>query len=368
MENDIKNRFLTLREQNNREIYFYNSSLFNDYVGFIKSHNLYLKEIFIKPADKQQTVKIVQRTKPTMEERGVSWRKVLQKAQNVKNDEFYTRYEDIEKEINMYPAQIWQDKVVFCNCDDAVGDTKTEKDSSAFALFFIRNFSRLKLKRLICTHYNGKVDLFNAGSSAYIFTKDGFEEKKDFPPGWSGSFDSEISLKILHEEADIVCTNPPFSKIIKFWKILIKSGKRFLILANEAKTVHTNFVICFKNKLAWPGHNEVRWFLTSKKELTRAPSYWYTNIAIADRQNYKRLQFMPLEEIPDKYKKYDDSGILLVDRGYIPSDYTDPFAVSTRPILNGILEKGYKIVGERRYDPYIDGKQKFSRVLVQKIV
>ena len=135
----------------------------------------------------------------------------------------------------MYPPEIWQDKVVFCNCDDAVGDTKSEKDLSAFALFFIRNFSRLKLKKLICTHYSGKVDLFNAGSKAYIFTKDGFEEKKDFPQGWSGSFDSEISLKILHEEADIVCTNPPFSRIIDFWEILIKSGKKIFDFGSSSK-------------------------------------------------------------------------------------------------------------------------------------
>jgi len=74
-----------------------------------------------------------------------------------------------------------------------------------------------------------------------------------------------------------------------------------------------------------------------------------------------------LKKIPDKYKKIDDSKILLVDNCYVPSDYKKPFAVSTRPILNGLLEKGYKIIQEKRYTPYIDGKEKFARVLVQKI-
>jgi len=66
---------------------------------------------------------------------------------------------------------------VFCNCDDAV-DEDDDRNTSAFALYFIRNFKKLKLKKLICTHYGeSKVDLFNAGSKGYayfyILTKDG---------------------------------------------------------------------------------------------------------------------------------------------------------------------------------------------------
>jgi len=76
---------------------------------------------------------------------------------------------------------------------------------------------------------------------------------------------------------------------------------------------------------------------------------------------------MPLENIPEQFKKYDDAGILLVDYGYIPSDYDKPFAVSHNPISNGLLEKGYKIVQAKRHDIYIDGKEKYARVLVQKI-
>jgi hypothetical protein len=57
----------------------------------------------------------------------------------------------------------------------------------------------------------------------------------------------------------------------------------------------------------------------------------------------------------------------VVDNNFIPNDYKKPFAVSTRPILNGILEKGYKIIQDKEYYPYIDGKKCYSRVLVQKI-
>ena len=75
---------------------------------------------------------------------------------------------------------------------------------------------------------------------------------------------------------------------------------------------------------------------------------------------------MPLKEIPEKYKKYDDSKTLLVDNCYIPNDYKKPFAVSNHPIFNGLLEKGYNIYKDNQYFPYINGKKCFGRVLVQK--
>ena len=75
---------------------------------------------------------------------------------------------------------------------------------------------------------------------------------------------------------------------------------------------------------------------------------------------------MPLKEIPEKYIKYDDDKVLLVDNCYIPEGYKKKFAVSVRTILNGLLEKGYVIVQEKQYRPYINGKEIFARVLVQK--
>jgi hypothetical protein len=119
------------------------------------------------------------------------------------------------------------------------------------------------------------------------------------------------------------------------------------------------------NNKVWAGYNEVDWFLNPKKEPVRASGHWYTNFTISDRPKYKQLKIMPLKEIPDKYKKYDDKKTLLVDNCYIPDDYKKPFAVSTRPILNGMLEKGYKIIQDKRYTPYINGEEGFARVLVQ---
>ena len=122
VENDLKEKYSTLREEKSKEIYFYNSALFNHYVTFIQTHTMFVKEIFIKPAEKKEIVKIIKKTTPSLEDRGITQRDVLQKAQRADNDEFYTRYEDVEQELSMYNRKIWKNKTVFCNCDDAVDD------------------------------------------------------------------------------------------------------------------------------------------------------------------------------------------------------------------------------------------------------
>jgi hypothetical protein len=281
----------------------------------------------------------------------------------VENDEFYTRYEDVEKELSMYSKRIWKNKTVFCNCDDAEDDDT--RNTSAFPLYFLQNFRELGLKKLIYTHYSGHVDLFNQGPKGYIFTTNGFREF-EYPKGYDGSFDHPLSLKILNEEADIVCTNPPFSRARDYWKVVIESGKKFLIISNITNVKNDSYIPYFQRNKEWAGYNEVDWFLTPKRELTRAAGYWYTNFPIKDRPKYKQLKIMPLKAIPEKYKKYDDDNVLLVNNCYIPSGYKKPFAVSVRSILNGLLEKGYKIVQEKQYRPFIDGREVFARVLVQK--
>ncbi|EPE6972354.1 adenine-specific methyltransferase EcoRI family protein [Campylobacter upsaliensis] len=368
LEQDIKNRFFYLRELESREIYFYNPSLFEMYVSFIWASPYFLKKVALKENKKSSTIK--PKTQPTMEERGIEQRiEILNRAKRVKDDEFYTRMEDIEAELAMYPAKIWKDKVVFCNCDDAVGERRDYADTSAFALYFLKHFFRLKLKKLICTHYGGPVDLFNTrtGPRGYIFTREGVTEMRDSPNNYTGSFDSELSLKILNEEADIVCTNPPFSRAIDYWKVLIKSKKKFIIISNVTIPISTAFIPYFMQKKAWAGYTSVDWYLNLKRIPVRAAGHFFTNFPIKDRPAIKRLKFVPLNEIPDVYQRYDDSGTLLVDNNFIPNDYDKPFAVSTRQILNGVLECGYEIVSKKQYEAFINGKSNFKRVLIQKI-
>jgi hypothetical protein len=364
VENDIREKFSSLREQKSKEIYFYNEPLFRHYVEYIKLNKMFVKEILIKTENKKEIVKIVKRVTPTIKERGITRRDIFQKAQKVKNDEFYTRLEDVEKELSMYNKNIWVNKTVFCNCDDAV-DTENN-NTSAFSLYFLQNFQELGLKKLICTHYGGALDLFNQGAKGYIFTKDGYREFKEYPKNYTGSFDEKLSLKILNEEADIVCTNPPFSRAKDYWEIVVESGKIFIIISNFTNTVTKAFIPYFKDKKVWPGYNRVDYFLNPKKEIVMASGHWYTNVVIDNRPKYRNMKFVPLKEIPEKYLKYDDSKILMVDNNYIPNDYKKAFAVSVYPILSGVLEKGYELTQDKEYYPYIKGKKCFARVLVKK--
>lgn len=41
----------------------------------------------------------------------------MNKAKSAKNDEFYTRLTDIEKELSNYKDS-FKDKIVYCNCDN----------------------------------------------------------------------------------------------------------------------------------------------------------------------------------------------------------------------------------------------------------
>jgi len=372
VENAIKKEFSKFREKKSKEIYFYNDDLFADYVNFIKSHNSFIQETFIKIEPPKQITKekIVPKTTPSLKERGLTPKGRMQQSKRRKDDEFYTRYTDVEKEISMYDKEIWKNKVVFCNCDDAI-DLDDEKRSSAFAWYFYKHFKELGLKKLICTHYAGQVDLFEAGAKAYVayvsITTDGENLHKEYPKNYSGSFDDPYSLKILSEEADIVCTNPPFSRAIDYWKTIITSGKNFLILSNISNAINTAYIHYFKNNQVWAGYNEVDWFQNPDRELKRVSSFWFTNIPIENRPRYKQLKIIPLKNIPEKYKQYDDSKTLLAENNYIPNNVKKPFAVSVRVILNGILEKGYKLIEDKEYVPYYNKKRDFGKVLIQKI-
>jgi hypothetical protein len=105
-----------------------------------------------------------------LKERGVKQIDIMNKAKRIKNDEFYTRYEDIEKEIEMYDKSIWKDKVVFCNCDDAV-DTDARR-TSAFTLynFDTKKWSKFEFPQEIVPYYSSKTVTDWIGSKYFYIT------------------------------------------------------------------------------------------------------------------------------------------------------------------------------------------------------
>ena len=70
----------------------------------------------------------------------------LNSAKTARKDEFYTQLTDIEKEMRYYRKH-FKDKTVLCNCDDPF--------ESNFFKYFVLNFNRLGLKKLLATCYTG---------------------------------------------------------------------------------------------------------------------------------------------------------------------------------------------------------------------
>ena len=178
----------------------------------------------------------------------------LSEAKNAKNDEFYTQYEDIQREVNAYleyDPDVFRGKTVLLPCDDP--------EWSNFTKFFAQNFELLGLKKLISTSFaqhskNYKSDwqptlfetenpIYDADKSAvcgkiFILDKDANGDKRiniedlewDYLDG-TGDFRSDEVTK-LRDEADIIITNPPFSMFHEFMSWIFEGGKDFLVIGH----------------------------------------------------------------------------------------------------------------------------------------
>jgi len=289
----------------------------------------------------------------------------LRKANKAKKDEFYTQLTDIEKELRHYKDQ-FQDKVVYCNCDDPF--------ESNFFKYFAANFNALGLKQLITTSYkpspiaNTQLGLFGdektptrargrpkPTANKFIINEvhdidgDGAFDLRDIseqlkanennewaPLKGDGDFRSSESIELL-KKADIVVTNPPFSLFREYVAQLVNYDKKFLILGSQnALTYKEIFRLIKENKL-WLGYDNggTKWFQVpedyeikteSRKKIVDGVKYfsmgsilWFTNM-----DTTKRHQKLTLYKkyIPEEYPKYDNYDAINVDKyADIPCDY-----------------------------------------------
>ena len=206
----------------------------------------------------------------------------LRAARKVKNDEFYTRYEDIEKELVKYKDQ-FKDKIVYCNCD---------RNDSNFVKFF-----------------NDVKDEWGIKDVWHTAIDDGI------------SFDS-VQAKVNLIKCDIVVTNPPFSKVReRFLPMLINSGKRFLFIGNlNIATMKDIFPLIRDGKL-WTGYTHPKEFLQPDGTYKKfGNTLWWTNMPVD-----KPLILNPDKKYygnEDKYPHYDNYDAINVDKiADIPSDY-----------------------------------------------
>ena len=285
----------------------------------------------------------------------------LSKATRNKKDEFYTDLTDIEKELR-YHRKHFKGKTVFCNCDDPF--------ESNFFKYFVLNFNKLGLKKLIATCYgtspisNQQISLFDVlgGDEAnknkpykavvtkvYDATGDGGIDMLDvaelFKIGENelielegdGDFRSKECLELL-EEADIVVTNPPFSLFREYIGVLMEYKKDFLIIGNVNAITYKEFFPLLKDNKVWMGasiHSGDRKFFVpddypldasgcgidedGRRFIRVKGVRWWTNLDY--KQRHEDLILIK-KYTPEEYPKYDNYDAINVDvTKDIPYDY-----------------------------------------------
>lgn len=309
----------------------------------------------------------------------------LNAAKAAKNDEFYTQYVDIQKEVEAYleyNPNTFRNKVVYCNCDDPF--------ESNFFKYFAASFNTLGLKKLITTSYDGspiagQLTLFpeyNEGNGkrqkpkalAVILNHvrdengDGAANIDDVKLFLNRNKASRIALKGNHEyaggdfrspecvdllkQADIVVTNPPFSLSREYVPLLVQHKKKFLIIGNTNWITYREHFQLIKDKKMWlgctnfnvgmffevPNHWEKFHHIdeeTGKKIARVSTSCWFTNLDHGRRhqklplmtmaENLKFSKGMRGKTKYDRYENYD--GIEIGTYKEIPSDYDGAMGV-----------------------------------------
>ena len=296
-------------------------------------------------------------------------------AKRIKNDEFYTRLEDIEMELKFY-SRHFANKIVLCNCDNPY--------ESNFYRYFVQHFNQLGLKKLITTCYSGSnTCAYKLQIQEVRINKDGSNDITDIHElikndkntlsilNGDGSFDSPECIELL-QEADIVVTNPPFSLLRKYVAMLMKSQKLFLIIASQNLITYKEVFPYIRTNQMWIGYNKVHSFVQPPSNSLKifGNICWFTNMDIQKRHEDLVLinKYNP-EDYP-KYDNYDAISVKATNR--IPMDYMEIMGV---PIT--FLEKynpdQFEIVGNE-YElnipsgrTYLNGKRQYSRIFIRRI-
>jgi len=346
----------------------------------------------------------------------------LTNAKRAKNDEFYTQYGDIQKEIEAYleyDANVFYDKVVYCNCDDPF--------ESNFFKYFVLNFKKLGLKQLVTTSYkpspvaNTQLGLFGddktiepvKGRPKITANKFIINEVHDIDGElnleviadqlkankhneWSplkedGDFRSSECIELL-KQSDIVVTNPPFSLFREYIKQLFDYSKKFVIIGNMNAITYKEFFPLIKKNHLWlgAGKNDGRnvWYQVpssyenfhkeehGKKYAFVAGTVWFTNLDHGRR--HQPLPLMTEVEVTkfstkkpfEKYDNYNAIEVSLVKN--IPSDYDGVMGVPIS-FLSKYSPEQFQILGEtqrgchdevpdtKKYDDYWEVRQDGTR-------
>ena len=337
--------------------------------------------------------------------------KNLTSAKRAKNDEFYTQFGDIQKEIEAYleyNPDVFRGKVVYCNCDDPY--------ESNFFRYFVLNFNKLGLKQLITTSYkpspiaNTQLELFGdnkslkkpkgrpkATANRFIINEthdidgDGEFNLKDVakqlkankqnewtPLEGDGDFRSNECINLL-KQSDIVVTNPPFSLFREYVKQLVDYNKQFVIIGSMNAITYKDVFPNIKENKMWLGATNfnIGMYFQVPDGFVYADSYkfereqngvkvnrvpgvcWFTNLDHGRR--HQPLPLMTMEENlkfskhknikgKKKYDEYDNYDAIEVPfTNAIPSDYDGVMGVPIT-FLDKYSPEQFEIIGyEKSY-------------------
>lgn len=289
-------------------------------------------------------------------------------ARRIKNDEFYSRSEDIDREVKNYEEHFYN-KVVFCNCND-------DPAFSAFWSFFHLNFSRLGLKGLFATSYN-------KDGPAFWFQYFGGDDgdisrfgKLRLTEG--GDFRSSECVEIL-KKADIVATNPPFSLFRPFIVQLMEHEKEIMVMGQMNSVSFQKIFPFFKEGKIWldsfekrnsyffipPGHVETitqKGFYDPGSGLVRFRSiFWFSNLG---RPPKREPLSLTKAFVPEDFPKYDDYDAINVNKiADIPKDYFEKMGVPVTIFEHYYFEQ-FEILDSVK--PKLNGKNLFQRIIIKR--
>lgn len=295
----------------------------------------------------------------------------LTRARKEKNDEFYTQKKDIEKELIHYHHHL-KDKIVYCNCDDY--------RKSKFVEYFMENFEKIGLKKLISTGFS------KDGQGTYS-EYDGTVFKTGFLSG-NGDALGEECTEIL-KQTDVVVTNPPFSLFREYVAQLMEYGKKFIIIGNGNAVTYKEIFPYIKNNELWIGAGKgmggkaMEFYVNadvydaSKGSVNRIENgkcyvgvmmcTWFTNVPHNKRNIplnlYKKYS-------ADEYPKYDNYDAIEVSRvENIPMDYEGVMGVPIS-FLDKYCPTQFEIIKFRKgnddKDLSVNGKCPYFRILIRR--
>ncbi|HBD24540.1 MAG: DNA methyltransferase [Candidatus Zambryskibacteria bacterium RIFOXYD1_FULL_40_13] len=338
----------------------------------------------------------------------------LTNAKKAKNDEFYTQFPDIQKEVESYleyDPNAFKGKVVYSNCDDPF--------ESNFFRYFVLNFKRLGLKRLIATSYkpspvaNTQLALFGddvtlrpvKGRPKIVANKfiinevgdvdgDGSFTLEDIakqlrtnknnewtPLEGDGDFRSDECVELL-KQSDIIVTNPPFSLFREYIMQLFEYSKQFLIIGNMGSVLYKEIFPFVRDNKIWLGngfHAGNAYFATPNTRDYATGVYdqktglvkfrnciWVTNIDHGKRhqpialmtmaENLKFNRKMQGKIVYDHYDNYDAIEIPFTNA--IPSNYDGIMGVPVS-FLDKYSPEQFEIMGMCENEDLYKLKTKF---------